>query len=727
MKSIISFFTAFIVTTTLSSQVIYFEDFESRTLPEGWSVESNASDGGWRFVSTLDLTSQNFPVAPNGSEGVAGSNDDACNCDKRNEYLITEGIDLTDYSSVVLRFDAFFTDNNYLGAQEDVTIEISKDKINWEIIENLHGHASWDQHSIDISSYAGDGLVYIGFRYHDGNGWLYGVAIDNFIIEIPLQLDAALVDLESKTFGEVNKPFTMGGVINNKGADAVNSIELSYSINGVVESSQLFENVDLASNLFWNFSFDEDWVPSMEGDYTIEVEILSVNGSQDLDPTNNKMSFNTKVIGDVEVPNKISQILNSAAEVVPIANTTHGLDKPTDLDFFPLLGKDELWVINERVESSGGSTVTISNTTDDVNRSFDMRVDGNAWHFMSLPTALAFSDDNFNFASSTGVQDANHSGGTFTGPTLWSSDPTIYAQPSGGNGSHLDMLHGSPLCMGIAHEVDNVFWVYDAWNSDIVRYDFVADHGPGNDDHSDGKLHRYQNIGISKDNDIPNHMMLDKKTGWLYFVDNGNDRVMRLDINSGTSGQNLALINEPLSEHIRIDNFDVEMVAEGFDRPCGLEIFENYLLIGNYGSGLIDVFDMDQEFLNLGSIDSGDPGLTGIKVGPDGNIWCTNRLRNELNLIMEGDPTSISDLALNDKIEVYPNPVTETIFVTIPQISCLQEIDIEITDAKGQKVYFDAQYLNCQSIDVTFLANGSYFLSVNLEGKKITEKLIVDN
>ena len=105
--------------------------------------------------------------------------------------------------------------------------------------------------------------------------------------------------------------------------------------------------------------------------------------------------------------------------------------------------------------------------------------DGNAWHFMSLPTGIAMSD-NGNFATSNGVYDANHDGGSpFTGPTLWSSDMSIYAEPSGGNGSHLDMLHESPYCQGIASETLNRFWVVDGNLGDIVMYDFKADHGPG--------------------------------------------------------------------------------------------------------------------------------------------------------------------------------------------------------------------------------------------------------
>ena len=182
------------------------------------------------------------------------------------------------------------------------------------------------------------------------------------------------------------------------------------------------------------------------------------------------------------VPNIIDEYLDAPPVFIPMHSSSDNLNKPTDLDFFPILAKNELWVINQRTEAVGGSTTTFYDVGES-NQTSLHRVDGNAWHFMSLPTAIAFSD-NGNFANSAGVQDANHNNGTFTGPALWSSDPDIYAQPSGGNGSHLDMLHGSPFSMGIASETENAFWVFDGWNNEIVRYDFADDHGPGNDDHS---------------------------------------------------------------------------------------------------------------------------------------------------------------------------------------------------------------------------------------------------
>ena len=226
---------------------------------------------------------------------------------------------------------------------------------------------------------------------------------------------------------------------------------------------------------------------------------------------------------------------------------------------------------------------------------------------MSVPTGIAFSD-NGNFGSSAGVQDANHGGGTFTGPTLWSSDPDIYAQPSGGNGSHLDMLHGSPYSMGIASESENAFWVFDGWNNEIVRYDFVEDHGPGNDDHSDAIVRRYKDFTVLRDGDIPSHLVLDQATDWLYIVDNGNDRVLRLDINSGINGGAIPEINEPLAEHSAVINTTWEVIIDsGLDRPCGIEVIGNRLMVSDYATGEIIIYDMDNSFVELGRIETGEP------------------------------------------------------------------------------------------------------------------------
>lgn len=692
------------------AQVIFSEDFNLSMLPVDWQIDSDATDGGWRFGTSQSMSSQNFGIESNGTSIVA-TNDDGCNCNKANEYLISKPIDLSTVNAAVLKFDLFYGDQVYEGIQEDATVEISLDGTTWTVLDDLHGHGGWDQHIINITEYAGNPTVYIALRYHDNGGWLYGMAADNVIIEVPNTLDVSLVDLESKEFGEIGKEFKVAGTVLNNGIETITSLELQYTIDGVNPVVETIEGISIEAFSYSNFEFIERWLPIVEGEQTIGVQILAVNNSTDEIVDNNAGSFTTVIYGEVVVPNKINEIVLSEPNITTVATGGNGLDRPTDLDFFPVLGKDELWVINQRTESEGGSTVKISDASSGSPSDFEMQVDGNSWHFMSLPTAIAFSSDNFNFANSTGVQDANHNGGTFTGPALWSSDPDVYAQPSGGNGSHLDMLHGSPFCMGIAHEVDNVFWVYDDWNEDIVRYDFGEDHGPGSDDHSDGKLRRYKNIGIKKDADIPNHMILDKASGWMYFVDNGNSRVLRLDINSGSTGVTLPEINEPLAEHLRMDDFVTEtIIEEGLNRPCGIELFENYLLVGNYGNGDINVYDITNNFELTGTIATSETGLTGIKLGPDGNIYAVNRINNSLISISEGNPTSTVEYGNDTDISIYPNPTSDYLFIEINGKAIDKESLIRVTNIQGQQIYSKTN--NGSQIEVSNLIDGIYFLEV---------------
>ncbi len=712
LKRIFTNIFLLLVVTMGYSQVLLNEDFESSSIPVDWQNISNATDGGWKTGTSQSLSSQYFPIESNGSIIVA-TNDDDCNCDKADEYLISRPIDLSEVDAAILKFDLYYTDQAFQGVQEDATVEISLDGINWTVLDDLHGHGGWDEHIINISDYVGNDMVYIALRYDDNGGWLYGMAVDNIIVEVPIKLDASLVALDSKKFGEVGKEYNLTGTILNNGVETVSSIEIQYTVEGEAPVIEIIDGLLIEGFTFSSFEFSQSWIPTSEGEVSISVEVLKVNGTLDEIADNNFASISTVIYGEVIVPNNIVQILLSVPNIKTVASSSNGLDRPTDLDFFPILGKDELWVINQRTESVGGSTVTISDATADTPSDFQMKVDGNSWHFMSLPTGIAFSSDNFNFANSTGVKDANHNGGTFTGPALWSSDPDIYAQPSGGNGSHLDMLHGSPFCMGIAHEVDNVFWVYDDWNKDIVRYDFAEDHGPGNADHDDGRIRRYQNIGIQKDADIPSHMILDKTSGWMYFVDNGNSRVMRLDINSGTVGATLPEINETLAEHVSMNGFVTETIIEtGLDRPCGIELIENYLLVGNYGTGDINVYDISNSFNLIGIINTGETGLTGIKIGPDGKIYAVNRINNSLVSISEGELSATVEYGSDENIRIYPNPASDYLAIKIDSKVINKDASVKIFNSQGQQVYGITSNNETQ-IDVSQLSNGIYFLEVN--------------
>ena len=720
---IIVFFCSY---TSLEAQVIFEEDFEGGVLPASWTIQTNASDDGWNVGTVGQLSSQSFPIPSNGTANVIATNDDGCNCDKSNEYLITPSIDLTGLTAATLSFDAYYLDNTYQGNQEDATIEVSIDGgATWEVLQDLHGHGEWDRHTINVSAYVGQESVQFGFRYDDGSGWLYGFALDNVVVEVPPALEASLVHLLSINYGEVNAPIPLKGTVYNAGVSTITSLQLSYEVDGTTMFTEELDNLNIEGFSYGSFEISQAWVPSQAGTYNIEVRIEMVNGQSDENQDNNSNSFDTEIFEVVIVPDKIEDFILAAPVLTPIAGSSNQLDKPTDLDFFPILGKNELWVINQRNEQSGGSTLTLSNATND-NPEFLHRVDGNAWHFMSLPTAIAFSADNFNFATSPGVKDANHNGGTFTGPTLWSSDPDIYAQPSGGNGSHLDMLHGSPFSMGIAHEADNVFWVYDNWNKDIVRYDFAEDHGPGNADHEDGIVRRYSDIGINADGDIPNHMVLDKATGWLYFVDNGNSRVLRLDIISGTVSSSLANINEPLAEHSQMGGFSVEVIIEdGLEKPCGIEIFAGKLLVSDYANGDIVVYDMSNNFVEIGRIATQSQGITGIVVGPDGNIWYTNRIDNTLMKAVPGEVTSTNSYDHAQRIRIFPNPSTGKLYIDMSTLTLEGETVITLSNTSGQNLLSFDDVTSSMQLDLSHFSAGVYFLNIQNESLSIARKIVL--
>ncbi|MCB9290730.1 MAG: choice-of-anchor J domain-containing protein [Lewinellaceae bacterium] len=707
----------------LNGQILLQEDFESGTLPDGWSIQTNATDGGWAVGAAAAISSQYWDISNNGSQHIAATNDDACNCDKSQDYLIMPPLNLSGLTAAALRYDVFYAGNTYQGSTERATIEVSLDGTSWQEIAVLPGHNSWETQAISLSDFVGEDTVYLGFHYDDDGGWMYGFAIDNVEVGVPSLLDAGMQELNGRAFGENNTAFPLSGHIVNNGVTEITSLEVAYSINDGTPVTELFENLSLEAFGVYDFELSNDWIPTVAGVYQITVEIISVNGQADENADNNSTYFETEIFEQVVPPNKIDEFLSAEPVFQVIATAADQLSRPTDLDFFPILGKNELWVVNQRTETSGGSTVTFYNVGTSSQTTL-YRVDGNAWHFMSLPTGIAFGD-NLNWATSPGVQDANHGGGTFTGPTLWSSDPEIYAQPSGGNGSHLDMLHGSPYSMGIAHETGNVYWVTDTWNEHLVRYDFVEDHGPGNDDHADAMVRRYQEVEVRRDGDVPSHLVLDKTTGWLYIVDNGTGRILRLDINSGNVAANLPLINEPLAEHSRMENVNWEVIVdEGLDHPCGIEVMENRLLVSDYGSGDIIIYNIDNAFAEMGRINTGAPGITGIKVGPAGNIWYTNRTQNRLTKVVPGEISAASEPAWEQAIKVLPNPTSGQALVYLPELPDNTGLNVELTDMLGKKYWTKSIAGNRLELDLGGFPSGIYLLTF-FNGQGFATKRIV--
>ena len=274
----------------------------------------------------------------------------------------------------------------------------------------------------------------------------------------------------------------------------------------------------------------------------------------------------------------------SSAETVASGD---GFDEPTGLAFRP--GSEELWVTNHGDDSiaivegaSGDAAVT-------------NRRDAYAEHFVARPDGLAFDSDGTYLAvandSNNELRDMHFEinpernrffkNNNFMGPTLFDSETYARAgqskgylddwpQPGFGHdppddvprhqcptkywsqeaedcvwpreGSHLDMLHGTPLAAGIAHLDDNLYYVLDGCGSrtalnrckgdgHVAMVDFNRDHQEGNGFHGDGIIERFIDAPFTRADGLPSGIA--EHDGDVYYSDTGGGAVRRLDPSSG--------------------------------------------------------------------------------------------------------------------------------------------------------------------------------------------------
>ncbi len=358
----------------------------------------------------------------------------------------------------------------------------------------------------------------------------------------------------------------------------------------------------------------------------------------------------------------IDRYLSDALTYTNIVTSADQVSDPRDLDFKPFT--NELWVVNKGA-SDGGSMVIVHNAGLP-GQAAEYRKDTHSSHFMRMPSALAFSD-NGEWSAVSEIQNTNTSSPTFMGPALWLGDLNIFATVFQNDwlsgyplGSHIDMLHQSPYAMGIAADSAKVFWVMDGYNGNICRYDFVQDHGPGYDNHSAGKIWRYIDVPVTRVPDVPSHMVLDKIGGWLYFIDGGNKQVKRMNVNSGTITGNLTVpgtANETLGSYKKVEGAVVEIVDTWTTQPCGIDYTMGRLIVSDHDNGDIRIYDVTGTPALLGTIPTGQAGIMGVKVGPDGRIWFVN---NTGNTTVRIDPTPLANDAAITAI-VSPANATATV------------------------------------------------------------------
>ncbi|MDP2343149.1 MAG: hypothetical protein Q8O67_19485 [Deltaproteobacteria bacterium] len=349
-----------------------------------------------------------------------------------------------------------------------------------------------------------------------------------------------------------------------------------------------------------------------------------------------------------EPPPAPEPTLFEAVTISVVADASDGLRGPRDLDFNPEV-EGELWIVNR----TDDSTVTISELGTTAQTSLQ-RQDPYALHFMEETSSISFSTGQKfgTCGESRNTYNGFESANDFMGPTLWSADPAIFAVTNpeavvdnGGAdlGSHLDMMHETPLCMGIAWVDANVFFVFEGLTGTIARYDFKTDHGPGFDFHGDGTVERFVDVDVVRVADVPSHMVYDASTELLYVADTGNARVAVLDVSTALQLRQFGGFETLVQESEGAGWTELVVGADAdLQAPSGLALKDGVLYVADNLTSRISAFDLEGNLLETLDLDIEEGGLMGIRVSPDGDSLYAVDFVGERVLRIEGLGTAPS-------------------------------------------------------------------------------------
>lgn len=297
------------------------------------------------------------------------------------------------------------------------------------------------------------------------------------------------------------------------------------------------------------------------------------------------------------------------------------MDDPVAIGFNPNVN-GELWVTNR-----GDDSLTIaSGIAGAAAKAVSNYADANL-HFLEKVCAIAFSD-NGDFGTcgdSRNDYSGTNKANDFMGPVEWPASIAEFKKSSADASKvHLDMMHDTPQCMGIAAAGGSKYYVFNGLVGTIDWYDFGKPHAGGGTDHTDGAKKRFKALGLKRVAGVPSQLALDAATGWLYIADTGNGRVVRLDTATGKQISQTKLYGDEVAQKV-LTGATLEVVVQDLGKPSGMVLFEDFLYVSDTTSGQIIAISLDGT--QASSLATGLPAgaIAGLAVGPDERLYFVDR------------------------------------------------------------------------------------------------------
>ncbi|MEI8279370.1 MAG: T9SS type A sorting domain-containing protein [Bacteroidota bacterium] len=220
-----------------------FETAVAPALPTGWTQTAAVSlvgndSTGWK---TGDSTALGSPsggafMPPAHTQFVAVNDDKWGGANNTNSLLMTKSFSLTGVTNAFVKCDMYYFAGSYNNVSESMTLEASTNGgTTWTVLQTIGSNTinGWQTRYFNISSLANSANVMLGFRYNDGGGWLFGAAIDNFVVYVPPANDLGFISIKPNSNTPTNYALTgsnvtFSGTVTNYGITPVNSFTFTY-------------------------------------------------------------------------------------------------------------------------------------------------------------------------------------------------------------------------------------------------------------------------------------------------------------------------------------------------------------------------------------------------------------------------------------------------------------------------------------------------------------------
>ena len=282
MKKTLLLTIALLLSVTIFAQnrsVLLRETFDSTSLPEGWTTSDNCTDN-WSISTTNRAGGEANELKLNKDPKTSGTS-----------RIITSAVDLTGLSSVTISFQHFFDKKSTSGLIGIATS--SNNGQNWNNAWSL-SYSEPGQYDViasikntDIGKKNVMFCIYFLGNTNNINGWYF----DNLEIISLVETDAKAQSIDLGDIVPAGEN-TVSFSVQNTGSDVITSFEAQFKMNGET-ITETFET-ELGQYETKQFTFEKT-INLIPGIYTSEIEITSVNGKDDQNTINNTVRKSSSV------------------------------------------------------------------------------------------------------------------------------------------------------------------------------------------------------------------------------------------------------------------------------------------------------------------------------------------------------------------------------------------------------------------------------------------------